>query len=80
MKDSICPTENKLNHGPIRICALYAALALAIDETETPIIAAHWDAPTRKQILDQIAMAEGDLGIPANDNVKAKCPEAVAHD
>ena len=80
MKDSICARVNNVNQQPICICSLYTQLLLAIDETKTPIIAAHWDAPTQQQILRQIAMAETDIGIPANDNVQAECPEAVCHE
>ena len=51
-----------------RILELYAALAKTPDEVKTPIIAAHFDLPTRQTILRQITMAEIELGLPANDN------------
>jgi len=67
MKDTIRPDENKLIHQPIRTRPLYEELAFAIDETMTPILAAHWDAPTRQQILHQIEMAESEIGVVCHD-------------
>ena len=60
-------TNNRLIR-PRRIRELYAALATAPDEAKTPIIAAHFDTPSRQIILRQIMAVETKLGIPANDN------------
>ena len=56
---------------PRRIRELYAALGTALDETQHPLIAAHWGLRTRQMILRQITAAELDFGTPANDNRRA---------
>lgn len=68
MKINTRSEKNNRQIRPRRIRELYAALATAPDEVKTPIIAAHFDTPTRRIILRQIAAAEIELGIPANDN------------
>lgn len=65
------PKKSKSQLRPRRIRELYAALATAPDENRNHLIALHWDAPTKQMILRQIAAAELDLGIPANDNRRA---------
>lgn len=72
--------KSKSQLRPRRIRELYVVLATAPDETRNRLIGLHWNIPTKQQIRREIARAEFELGIPANDNIKVEWPGQVCHD
>ena len=57
------PMQAQIRSRPKWLREMYASLALAPDNTNTPIIAEHFNVPTRQEILQKIASAEKALEV-----------------
>ncbi len=80
METSTHPEKSKSQIRPRRIRKLRAALGTALDANKHPLIARHWEFPTRQTILRQLAKAEREFQHPANDNISVTWPKGVRYD